>query len=103
MKNTFNKARIQKEGTHLTRRERFRKWMAKLKSLKVNHGKSMINKVDQLISHLIIQHWNKLLQQGIVVVTANVTAEETVNISDSNNQRDYVDLETVGGCVGVGV
>jgi len=76
--------------------------MAKLKSLKKNHGKSMINKVDQLISHLIIQHWNKLLQQGINV-TANVTAEETVNIPNSDNERDYVDLETVGGCVGVGV
>jgi len=72
--------------------------MAKLKSLKANHGKSIINKVDQLISHLIIQHWNKLIQQGINV-NANITAEETINIPNSNNERDYVDLETVGGIV----
>jgi len=76
--------------------------MAKLKSLKKNHGKSMINKVDQLISCLIIQHQNKLLQQGINV-TANVTAEETVNIPNSNNERDYVHLKTVGGRMGVDV
>jgi len=49
----------------------------------------VINKVDQVICHLIIQHQNKLFQQGINV-TANVVAKETVNVPNSNDEKDYV-------------
>jgi len=48
------------------------------------------DKVDQVIYHLITQHQIKLIQQGINV-TANVrVAKETVNVPNSNDDKDYV-------------
>ena len=96
----------------------YKKWMAKLKTVKNRSGKMIIDRVDQTICCLIIQHWNKLLQQGIDVA-ASVPMEETVYVPDSNDKRImsiwkqlalkqlilvYVNLETVGiETVGVGV
>jgi len=73
----------------------YKKWMAKLKTVKNTSGKMIIDRIDQTICSMIMQHQNKLLQQGIDVA-ASVPAEETVNVPDSNNEKDYVNLETVG-------
>ena len=73
----------------------YKKWLSKLKQVKVRSGKMIIDRVDQTICHLIIQHRNKLLQQGIDVA-ASVPAEETVDVPDSDDDKDYVDLDTVG-------
>ena len=73
----------------------YKKWLSKLKKVKVRSGKMIIDRVDQMICHLIIQHRNKLLQQGIDIA-ASVPAEETVDVPDSDDDKDYVDLDTVG-------
>jgi len=73
----------------------YKKWLLKLKKVKVRSGKTINNRVDQTICRLIIQHRNKLLQQGIDVA-ASVPVEETVDVPDSDDDKDYVDLDTVG-------
>ena len=73
----------------------YKKWLSKLKKVKVWSGKMIIDRVDQTICRLIIQHRNKLLQQGIDIA-ASVPAEETVDVPDSNDDKDYVNLDTVG-------
>jgi len=73
----------------------YKKWLSKLKKVKVQSGKTIINRVDKTICHLIIQHRNKLLQQGIDV-PVSVPAEETVDVPDSDDNKDYVNLDTVG-------
>jgi len=74
----------------------YKKWMAKLKTVKNRSGKMIIDRVNQTMCCLIIQHRNKLLKQGIDVA-ASVPAEETVNVPDSDDNKDYVNLDTVGG------
>jgi len=66
-----------------------------LKKVKVRSGKTIIDRVGQTICRLIIQHRNKLLQQGIDVA-ASVPVEETVDVPDSNDDKDYVNLDTIG-------
>jgi len=60
-----------------------------MKSLKTECRKTVIDKSDQIICHVIIKLWNKLLQQSINV-TANVVAKETVNVPNSNDEKEYV-------------
>jgi len=71
------------------------KWMHHLKSIKNNGGKEGVSKMDKTVSAMIIEYCNNLVSQGIDITNAGQNVVE-VNDDDSNNEKKYIDLDTVG-------
>jgi len=44
---------------------------------------------------MIISYRNKLMEEGIDVM-ANAAQQEIVDVHDSNEEKEYIDLDTVG-------
>jgi len=80
MKNTHTIKWEYKKKVDIQQGEKdYKKWMIKLKSLKANHGKSMIDKVDQVIKKLILVlslSQIKLRRPTLVHIWFQVTEED---------------------------
>jgi len=75
----------------------YKKWMNQLKLIKSSHGKDGIIKMDERLSIMIQEYKILLAQQGYDYEADAVPADqEVVNVADSDDDKEYIDLETVG-------
>jgi len=73
----------------------YQKWMHRLKTIKTTAGKEGVSKMDQTLSAMITEYCNNLVSQGIDITNAGQSVVE-VNDNESNNEKEYIDLDTVG-------
>ena len=73
----------------------YQKWMHRLKSIKTTAGKEGVSKMDKTLLAMITEYRNNLVSQGIDITNAGQNVVE-VNDDESNNEKEYIDLDTVG-------
>jgi len=89
--------RIYKKDRHQTRQESLQKLMNQLKTIKSNGGKQLINAMDKHLCKMIQEYKLQLAQQGYKCnASAPFSDQDVVNVVDSDEDKDYVDLEMVG-------
>ena len=75
----------------------YKRWMNQLKTIKSNGGKQVINAMDKHLSKMIQEYKIQLSQQGYEYdAGVPFSDQDVVNVVDSNEDKDYVDLETIG-------
>jgi len=75
----------------------YKRWMNQLKTIKSNGGKEAINAMDKHLSKMIQEYKIQLSQQGYEYdASTPFSDQDVVNVVDSNKDKDYVDLETIG-------
>ncbi len=90
--------RIYKKKIDIKQGEKdYKKWMNQLKTMKSSGGKQLIDAMDKRLSKMIQEYKVQLAQQGYEYdASAPFTDQDVVNVVDSDDDKDYVDLETVG-------
>ena len=74
----------------------YQKWMHHLvKTIKNTGGKEGVLKMDKTILAMIIEHCKKLVSQGINIANVGQNVIK-VNDDESNNEKEYIDLDTIG-------
>ncbi len=75
----------------------YKKWMNQLKIIKSSHGKEGITEMDKQLTKMIQEYKIILAQQGYDYDADAVPAnQEVVNVEDSDDDKEYINLETVG-------
>jgi len=77
----------------------YQKWMSQLKAIQSKHGKEAIVGMDKKICSLIIFYRNKLMEEGFDVM-ADAAQQEIIDVQDSDDKKEYIDLDTVGQSTG---
>ena len=75
----------------------YKKWMNQLKIIKSTRRKDGITEMDKRLMTMIQEYKILLAQQGYdYEVDAVLANQEVVNVVDSYDDKEYIDLETVG-------
>jgi len=75
----------------------YKKWMNQLKIIKSSHGKEGITEMDKQLTKMIQEYKVILAQQGYDYDADAVPVnQEVVNVEDSDDDKEYINLETVG-------
>jgi len=71
--------------------------MNQLKTIKSNGGKQLINAMDKHLCKMIQEYKLLLAQQRYKCnASAPFSDQDVVNVVDSDKDKDYMDLETIG-------
>jgi len=72
--------------------------MNQLKIIKSSHGKEGIAEMDKQLTKMIQEYKILLAQQGYNKYDTNAVPDnqEVVNVEDSDDDKEYIDLDTVG-------
>jgi len=73
--------------------------MSQLKVMRQTGGKELVSNMDKKLCDMIVTQWSKLMHEGIDVM-ADV-AQEIVDVHDSDDKKEYIDLDTVDQSAGV--
>jgi len=75
----------------------YKKWMNQLKTIKSSGGKQLIDAMHKQLSKMIQEYKVQLAQQGYEYdASVPFSDQDVVNVVNSDKDKDYVDLETVG-------
>jgi len=77
----------------------YKKWMGIIKRIRNSEGEKGIDCMDQNLCKMIVEYGKKLLKEGIdLTMSATI---DVVHVPGSDDDIDYIDLDTVGTSVGM--